>query len=58
MKLPYHLPLAGLALAAALPADVVILEEIIVKVNAGIILRSEYERTLEQDRLNCSPTRP
>ena len=51
MKLPYHLPLAGLALAAALQADVTILEEIIVKVNAGIILRSEYERTLEQDRL-------
>lgn len=51
MKLPYHLPLAGLALATVLQADVMILEEIIVKVNAGIILRSEYERTLEQDRL-------
>ncbi len=51
MKLSYHLPLVGLALATALSADVMILEEIIVKVNDGIILRSEYERTLEQDRL-------
>ena len=50
MRLPYHLPLAGLTIAAALSADVVILEEIIVKVNDGIILRSEYERTLDQDR--------
>ncbi len=50
MRKHYHLPLAGLALATALPADVVVLEEIIVKVNDGIILRSEYERTLEQDR--------
>ena len=51
MKLSYQLPLAGLALTAVLSADVMILEEIIVKVNDGIILRSEYERTLEQDRL-------
>ncbi len=36
--------------AATLCADVTILEEIIVKVNGGIILRSEYERTLEQSR--------
>ena len=50
MRLPYYLPLVGLALAAGLSADVVILEEIVVKVNDGIILRSEYERTLDQDR--------
>ena len=50
MRLARYLPLAGLTLTAALSADVLILEEIIVKVNAGIILRSEYERTLEQDR--------
>ena len=50
MRLSRYLPLVGLALAPALPADVVILEEIIVKVNDGIILRSEYERTLDQDR--------
>ena len=44
--------LSALALAAAAPllADVVILEEIVVKVNGGIILRSEYERTLEQNQ--------
>ncbi len=41
---------AALALAAPLAAEVLILEEIIVKVNNGIILRSEYERTLEQTR--------
>ena len=50
MRLPYYLPLVGLTIAAALSADVVILEEIVVKVNDGIILRSEYERTLDQDR--------
>ena len=50
MRFLRYLPLAGLTLATALTADVLILEEIIVKVNAGIILRSEYERTLEQDR--------
>ena len=42
--------LLALALAAPLFADISILEEIIVKVNDGIILRSEYERTLEQNR--------
>lgn len=40
----------ALALAAPLAADVVILEEIIVKVNGDIILRSEYERTMDQNR--------
>ncbi len=50
MRLAYYLPVTVLALAAALSADVVILEEIIVKVNDSIILRSEYERTLEQNR--------
>ena len=42
---------ATVALAAPLAADVTILEEIIVKVNDSIILRSEYERALEQSRL-------
>lgn len=42
-------PLAFLP-AAPLAADIMILEEIIVKVNGGIILRSEYERSLEQSR--------
>lgn len=42
--------LAALALAVPLLADVSILEEIIVKVNDNIILRSEYERTLDQNR--------
>ena len=42
--------LATLAIAAPLLADVSILEEIIVKVNANIILRSEYERAFELSR--------
>ncbi len=42
--------LAAFAVAAPLLADVSILEEITVKVNAAIILRSEYERTLDQGR--------
>ena len=40
----------ALALAGPLAADVMILEEIIVKVNGDIILRSEYDRELEQSR--------
>lgn len=48
MKLLHSL--AALALAVPLLADVSILEEIIVKVNDNIILRSEYERTLDQNR--------
>lgn len=48
MKLLHSL--AVLALAVPLLADVSILEEIIVKVNDNIILRSEYERTLDQNR--------
>lgn len=50
MKLPPRFPALSLALAAPLAADVVILEEIIVKINGDIILRSEYERSLEQNR--------
>ncbi len=50
MKLPPWFPALFLALAAPLAADVVILEEIIVKINGDIILRSEYERSLEQNR--------
>ena len=42
--------LAALTLAAPLLGDVSILEEIIVKVNASIVLRSEYERALDQSR--------
>ena len=38
------------ALMGGLRADVSILEEIVVKVNAGIILRSEYARTMDQIR--------
>lgn len=46
-----QIPVAlALTLAVPLAAQVVILEEIIVKVNDGIILRSEYERTLDQNR--------
>lgn len=50
----------GLALGAVLAAEVTILEEIIVKVNAGIILRSEYERTVDQIRgeLDAGPAMP
>lgn len=48
MKLLHSL--AALALAVPLLADISILEEIIVKVNDNIILRSEYERTLDQNR--------
>ncbi len=44
------LPVACLAFVTAAYADVMILEEIIVKVNDGIILRSEYERTVDQIR--------
>ncbi len=40
----------ALLATATLAADVSIIEEIIVKVNGDIILRSEYERTLEQSR--------
>ena len=50
MKLSYSLPSLAFVLAVPLVADVVILEEIIVKVNGDIILRSEYERTLEQNQ--------
>ncbi len=50
MKLPQSTAALALALAAPLAADVVILEEIIVKVNGGIILRSEYDRALDQSR--------
>ena len=50
MKLTYSLPALAFVLAVPLAADVVILEEIIVKVNGDIILRSEYERTLEQNQ--------
>lgn len=50
MKLAHSTAALALALATPLAADVLILEEIIVKVNGDIILRSEYERTLEQNR--------
>ncbi len=50
MKLVHSTAALALALATPLAADVLILEEIIVKVNGDIILRSEYERTLEQNR--------
>ena len=50
MKLAHSTAALALALAIPLAADVLILEEIIVKVNGDIILRSEYERTLEQNR--------
>ncbi len=50
MKLSLRFPALLLTLVAPLAADVVILEEIVVKVNGGIILRSEYERTLEQNQ--------
>ena len=50
MKLAHSTAALAIALAAPLAADVVILEEIIVKVNGDIILRSEYERALEQNR--------
>lgn len=52
MRLPFRvLPLLLLlAFAAPAAADVVMLEEIVVKVNNGIILRSEYERTLQQNQ--------
>lgn len=43
-------PLLALAFATPALAQVTILEEIVVKVNDGIILRSEYERTLEQNQ--------
>ena len=42
--------LVALAIFAPLLADVSILEEIIVKVNANIILRSEYDRALDLSR--------
>lgn len=50
MRLVHSTVALALALATPLAADVLILEEIIVKVNGDIILRSEYERTLEQNR--------
>ncbi len=50
MKLFRFLTVLALVLAGPLAADITILEEIIVKVNGGIILRSEYERTLDQNR--------
>ena len=50
MKLHCSLHVLALALAGPLAADVMILEEIIVKVNGDIILRSEYDRELEQSR--------
>lgn len=52
MRLPFRfLPLLLLlAFAAPAAADIVMLEEIVVKVNNGIILRSEYERTLQQNQ--------
>ena len=50
MKLAHSTAALAFALAAPLAADVMILEEIIVKVNGDIILRSEYERALEQNR--------
>ena len=50
MKLLRLTHVIALALAGPLAADVMILEEIIVKVNGDIILRSEYERELEQNR--------
>ena len=50
MKLLRSLHVLALALAGPLAADVMILEEIIVKVNGDIILRSEYDRELEQSR--------
>lgn len=50
MKLFRSLHFLGLAIASPLAADVMILEEIIVKVNGDIILRSEYDRTLQQNR--------
>lgn len=40
----------GLGVVAQVPADVMILEEIIAKVNGDIILRSEYDRSLEQSQ--------
>ena len=40
----------ALAIAVPLLADISILAEIVVKVNDSIILRSEYERTLDQNR--------
>ena len=39
-----------LALALPIMAEIVILEEIVVKANDDIVLRSEYERTLGQIR--------
>lgn len=50
MNLRKSLSVLALAAASPLLADVVILEEIIVKVNGSIILRSEYERTLDQNQ--------
>lgn len=50
MKLLSRSPALLVALAAPLVADVMILEEIVVKVNDGIILRSEYERALQQNQ--------
>jgi parvulin-like peptidyl-prolyl isomerase len=50
MKLLPRFPALLLTLVAPLVADVVILEEIIAKVNGGIILRSEYERALAQNQ--------
>ena len=50
MKLMKSLPVLALIATGPLFADVVILEEIIVKVNGSVILRSEYERTLEQNQ--------
>lgn len=50
MRLSKCLPALALAAAGPLLAEVAILEEIIVKVNGDIILRSEYERTLDQNR--------
>lgn len=50
MKLLRLLHILALSLAGPLAADVMILEEIIVKVNGDIILRSEYERELEQNQ--------
>lgn len=50
MKPLRQIHVLALALAGPLAADVMILEEIIVKVNGDIILRSEYERELEQNR--------
>ena len=43
-------PVLCFAMASALQAELMILEEIIAKVNAAIILRSEYERTVGQIR--------